>query len=203
VIVRDTQQAREDAARVISNGGVIAFRTDTLYALGADPLNPQAVARIRKLKSREDNKPILLLVSDENQVDRFSPVQPPAFAAVTKRFWPGPLTVVVKARDELPEVLTGGTGTIGVRLPNNVQLRNLVRMCGGALTAPSANPASKLPSLTAAEVEDYFPEGIDLIIDGGEVIVCEPSTVLDVSGIGFQIIREGALPREQLEKALL
>jgi L-threonylcarbamoyladenylate synthase len=202
MIVRNSQRAREDAARVIANGGVIAFRTDTLYGLGADPFNPQAVARVRHLKGGEENKPILLLIADEKQVDRFSSIQPPGFAALTKRFWPGPLTIVIKARDDLPEALTAGGGTIGVRLPDNVQVRDLVRTCGGALTATSANPSGKLPALTAAEVEDYFPRDVDLIIDGGEVLMSDPSTVLDLSGIGVQIIREGVVPRKLLAKFL-
>lgn len=202
MIVADSQQAHEDAARVISGGGVIAFRTDTFYGLGANPLNPLAVARIRKLKVREEFKPILLLVSDEHQVGRFIAERSPVFAAFAKRFWPGPLTIVGKAVDELPGELTAGSATIGVRLPDDQNVRDLVRACGGALTATSANVSGKLPALTAAEVEAYFPEGIDLIVDGGQVTATRPSTLLDLSKPEPRLIREGAIVRAELNELL-
>lgn len=202
MIIADSRQVHEDAARVISDGGVIAFRTDTFYGLGANPLKPLAVARIRKLKVREEFKPILLLVSDEHQVDRFIAERSPVFVALAKRFWPGPLTIVGKAVDELPVELTARSATIGVRLPDDQNVRDLVRACGGALTATSANVSGKLPALTAAEVEAYFPEGIDLIVDGGQVTATRPSTVLDLSNPEPQLIREGAIVRAEVNEVL-
>jgi L-threonylcarbamoyladenylate synthase len=191
-------EARELAAQVIREGGLIAFRTDTFYGLGADPFNQEAVKRIKNLKGREDNKPILILISDANEADRFIAEQSELFDTVRARHWPGALTIVARARVEVPLELTAGTGTIGVRLPDDEEVRALVRACGGALTATSANPAGQSPARTAFEVSEYFKTGLDLIVDGGAARTDKPSTVLDVSGESPRVIREGVVTREQL-----
>jgi len=180
------------AAKLIFEGGVIAFRTDTFYGLGADPFNVSAVAKVRALKGREENKPILLLLADASIVDRFIADRSAAFDEVAKKFWPGPLTIIGRAVPELPVEITAGTGTVGVRVPADVDVRELVRQCGGALTATSANPSGREPARSAKEVRDYFGDAIDLVIDGGEVKAIEPSTVLDVTTSPMKIIRKGA-----------
>ena len=157
------------AAKIISEGGVIAFRTDTFYGLGVDPFNAAAVAKIRELKGREENKPILLLLSDASVADRFIADRSKAFEDVARKFWPGPLTIVGVAVSNLPSEITAGTGTVGVRVPADSDVRELVRVCGGALTATSANPSGREPARSAKEVLDYFGDRIDLVIDGGEV----------------------------------
>jgi L-threonylcarbamoyladenylate synthase len=201
MIQEDNEEARIEAARIIDGGGVIAFRTDTFYGLGADPLNAEAVGKIRKLKGREESKPILILISDDLELDRF--INNSQFLRmVAVGHWPGPLTLVGGSRPELPVELTAGTRTIGVRLPDDEGVRGLVRACGGALTATSANVSGQPPARTAKEVESYFPEGINLIIDGGEVTATRPSSVLDVSGFKPRLVREGAISREDLEEFL-
>src|SRR5882724_1861863 len=199
MIVPETTETLEHAAKLIANGGLIAFRTDTFYGLGADPLNREAVTRIKILKGREDNKPILLLVADATDVDRLMIDKSEDFAEVARSFWPGPLTIVGVAAPELPQELTAGTGTIGLRLPNDDNVRSLVSLCGGALTATSANASGSPPACSAQEVADYFPTGIDLIIDGGDVTATELSTVLDLSEPEPRVIREGAVSRKMLE----
>ncbi len=198
MIRQEADETRAEAARVIAAGGVIAFRTDTFYGLGADPFNRAALRRIRKLKGREDAKPILLLISDAREVDRFIVQRTAAFAEVAKHFWPGPITLIGVARAELSSELTAGTNSVGCRLPADEAVRNLARQCGGALTATSANTSGSAPACTAAEVQTYFPNGIDLIVDGGEVSATEPSTVLDLSGPKPRLIREGAIGRAEL-----
>jgi L-threonylcarbamoyladenylate synthase len=202
MIQNDSETTWPEAARIISTGGLLAFRTDTFYGLGADPLNREAVAKIRELKGREDNKPILLLISDLDQLDRFVGEKSSTLRLIASGHWPAPLTLIGPAHPELPTELTAGTNTIGVRLPDDENVRALVRTCGGGLTATSANVSGKPPARTAKEVKDYFPTGIDLIIDGGEVTVTRPSTVVDVTGAEARLIREGALSREELEKIL-
>jgi len=199
MIQKDNEEIRIEAAKIIADGGVIAFRTDTFYGLGADPLNRVAVARIRELKGREDRKPILLLVSDASEVDRFIE-QSGFYKKVAIGKWPAPLTLIGVSRPEVPIELTAGTNSLGVRLPDDEYVRSLVRACGGALTATSANVSGRPPARTAKEVENYFPEGIDLIIDGGEATATQPSTVLDLSGSEARLIREGAISREELEE---
>jgi len=202
MIQNDSETTLAKAARIISTGGLLAFRTDSFYGLGADPLNREAVAKIRELKGREDNKPILLLISDMDQLDRFVGETSSIFRLIAIGQWPAPLTLIGPARPELPTELTAGTNTIGVRLPDDENVRALVRACGGGLTATSANVSGKPPARTAKEVKDYFPTGIDLIIDGGQVTATRPSTVVDVTGAEARLIREGALSREELEKIL-
>lgn len=201
MIVPDISSSHIKAAQIIRRGGVIAFRTDTFYGLGADPFNRDAIVRIRELKGREDDKPILLLISDENEVDRFIE-QSEFFKLVAKGHWPAPLTLIGVARTEVPIELTAGTKSLGVRLPDDDEVRAFVRACGGALTATSANTSRQPPARTAKEVENYFPAGIDLIVDGGEVTAIEPSTVIDLYGSKPRLIREGAVKREMLSGVL-
>ena len=191
MMLRDSEQTRTQAAEIIQHGGVIAFRTDTFYGLGAEPFSRHAILRIKELKGREAAKPILLLIADESDVDRFIAERSALFDQICGLHWPGPLTVVGKARSELPEELTAGTGTIGIRLPDDADVRDLVRASGGALTATSANVSGQPPARTAQEVESYFPQGIDLIVDGGEVTTTRESTVVDLSGEEPRLIREG------------
>jgi len=181
------------AAKIIAEGGVIAFRTDTFYGLGADPFNAAAVAKIRELKGREDNKPILLLLASAGEADRFIVDRSQAFEEVARKYWPGPLTIVGEAVPDLPVEITAGTGTVGVRVPADESVRELVRACGGALTATSANPSGWEQASSAEEVREYFGNRLDFVIDGGEVTATEPSTVLDVTVSPPRVVRQGAI----------
>jgi len=200
MILTENEETRATAAEVIRRGGIVAFRTDTFYGLGVDPFNRAALQALRQLKGREEAKPILVLIADIGELDRLISQRTPLFDLVSQRYWPGPLTLVGPARKELPDELTAATGTIGVRLPNNTRVRDLVRACGGALTATSANPSGQPSARNAQEVATYFPTGIDLIMDGGQVIVSEPSTVLDLTGEEPRLIREGAISKLELMK---
>jgi L-threonylcarbamoyladenylate synthase len=201
LIYPDTLEARERAARLTAEGRIIAFRTDTFYGLGVVPTDTPALRRLNELKGR-DGKPILVVVSDAEAADRLIAERTDAFELLAARHWPGPLTLVARARDEASEILTAGTGTVGVRLPADEEARAVVRACGGALTATSANPAGCPPARTAAEVAAYFPRGVGLILDGGAARTESPSTVLDVSGERPRLIREGVITRRELEKSL-
>ena len=220
LICEDGPQTSEEAADIIRRGGVIAFRTDTFYGLGADPLNPDAVRKIRELKGRRDDKPILVLISDRSELKRFTseatepnepgePDQPIksgeanlTFQKAVQLYWPGPLTLVVRARAVLPEELTAGTATIGLRLPADERVRKLLRACGGALTATSANVSGHAPACSAQQVQSYFSEGLDLIVDGGTADSSAPSTVLDVTGPQPRVIRRGVITESELAPLL-
>ncbi len=214
MIQTEDSETRSEAAKIIAGGGVIAFRTDTFYGLGADPLNAEAVRKIWDLKGREDDKPILVLISDLSELDRFSievieanePIEVnkanSAFQLAVKLFWPGPLTLVTCARADLPSELTAGTGTIGLRLPADERVRKLVRACGGALTATSANASGQAPASSAEAVQSYFSEGLDMIIDGGYTESTEPSTVVDVTGPQARVIRRGVIAESELAPIL-
>jgi L-threonylcarbamoyladenylate synthase len=193
---------RERAASLIAVGGLIAFRTDTFYGLGADPFNPAALRRLKSLKGRDEGKPILVLIGDRAEAARFMSGKSETFDFVSARHWPGPLTIVVRARREVPPELTAGTETIGIRLPDDKEAREFVRICGGALTATSANLSGEPPARTAQEVARSFPSGLDLIVDSNEARGGQPSTVLDLSGPEPRLVRAGALAREALEETL-
>ena len=193
MILEDSPKTHTRASELIKAGGVIAFRTDTFYGLGADPFNLHAVNRIKQLKSREGAKPILIVISDRDQVERFISARSESFDTLAERFWPGPLTLIGKARTELPDEITAGTKTIGVRLPDDDKVRALVRACGGALTATSANPSDDAPAKTAEEVERYFGPAIEMIVDGGPAQTDRPSTIVNASGPEPQLVREGAI----------
>lgn len=193
VIITQTVDSISQAAEIIARGGVIAFRTDTFYGLGADPFNRDAVQRIKDLKGREENKAILVVLSERTAVTRFIPEPTPAFALLADIFWPGPLTLIGNAVAELPPEITAGTKTVGVRFPDDDKVRALVQACGGALTATSANPSHDEPARTARKVFSYFGRRVDLIIDDGDAVTDRPSTVVDASDVVPRLIREGAI----------
>lgn len=203
MIVRpDNHETRKLAAEIISNGGLIAFRTDTFYGIGVDPLNAEAVGRIKTLKGRDEGKPILVLIADLSAAEALLSHRSGLYEVLTKAVWPGPLTIVAPALDNLPGELTAATGTVGVRLPDDEHVRTTVRECGGRLTATSANPSGSEPAKSAADVERYFPTGVDLVIDGGPVTATEPSTVIDVTRDPPRVIREGAISKVVLANKL-
>jgi L-threonylcarbamoyladenylate synthase len=198
MIVKDGEEARERAAKVIAAGGVVAFRTDTFYGLGADPFNPDAVRRVNELKGR-DGKPILVVIGDASEAERFIINRSEIFDTLREHHWPGALTLVVNAKPEVPYELTAGSRTVGLRLPDDEAVRSLIRACGGALTATSANIAGEAPARTAEEVARSFPTELELIVDGGTARVEKPSTVLNISCFPPRLIREGAITRSELE----
>ena len=200
-IIADSEEARERAARAVARGGVVAFRTDTFYGLGADPFDESAVAAVNELKGRE-GKPILVLVATIEDAARLIARTSRAFDALAARHWPGALTLIGEARSGLPTLLTAGTGTVGVRLPSDEHARRVVSASGGALTATSANPSGLPPARIADEAARYFPHGLTLVIDGGPSLTELPSTVLDVTGDRPRLVREGVVTRVELEETL-
>ena len=198
-------QKNETLARIadtIARGGVIAFRTDTFYGLGADPFNVAAVQRIKQLKGREAKKPILIVISNREQIRRFISEPSAAFNLLADTFWPGPLTLIGRATVDVPVEITAGTETVGIRLPSDDNVRALIEACGGALTATSANPAHKAPAKTAAEIRAYFGDKIDLIVDDGVARTDKPSTVVDARANEPKLIREGVIAWAEIQKAL-
>ena len=202
MILPDNTKTYALAAKIITGGGVVAFRTDTFYGLGADPFNREALLKLKALKGREEGKPILVVLSDADVAARFTPGGSKLFEVLRARFWPGALTLVVAARAEVPAELTANTGTVGLRLPNDEAVRAFLRATGGALTATSANLAGQPPARAASEVARAFPVGLDLIVDGGAARTEQPSTVVDVTGPEARLIREGVVKWHELKKAL-
>lgn len=189
----------EYAADLIRCGHVISIPTDTFYGLAADPFNLYAVEHIFQIKGRPAHKPLLLLVSSVEQAEELSTgALPERFYSLARRFWPGPLTMVIEASRRVPLKITGNTGKVAVRLPNAKVPLELIRFIDMPLTGTSANPAGAKECDTADEVQNCLGEKLPLILDSGESGVPLPSTIIEVSDGGWRLIREGAIPAVQI-----
>ena len=190
----DLERAFSRSKEVIASGGVIVYPTDTYYGIGADPRYAGAVRKLFEIKNRPASQPILLLIADPAEVKDWAEVIPSRAADLMKRHWPGPLTLVFRAKaDVLPE-LTAGTGMIGLRVPGNKITRGLLQSLARALTGTSANRSGQPNIRTAAEAEAEIGDRVDLILDGGETAGGKPSTVVEVSADVLRVLREGAVP---------
>jgi len=189
-------------ADVLSGGGVIVYPTDTFYGLGADCYSRPAVKRIFELKKRQAIKALPVLVADVAAVRKISAKIPPLFHSLAAEFWPGPLTMVLKAADVLPAELVGPGKTIGIRLPAVRWLRALIRQAGSPLVATSANISGEGEIASVEKVIDVFSHKVDLIIDGGRAAGLLPSTVVDLTSRKPVLVRDGAIPRSRLSQYL-
>jgi L-threonylcarbamoyladenylate synthase len=191
-------QARE----TIVSGGVIAYPTDTFYGLGADPNNASAVHKLFAIKGRRKDQPILLLISDPGFVDTWAAEITPVAERLMKEFWPGPLTLVFRAKKGMLPEITAGTGTVGLRMPGSPLTRRLLSYLGTALTGTSANISGE-QSIASGEVAAAVLDGmVDLVLDGGMTEGGKPSTIVDVISEKIRIIREGAIPSDVLQQKI-
>jgi L-threonylcarbamoyladenylate synthase len=186
------ERAFSRCKKVILSGGVIAYPTDTFYGLGADPRNGAAVKKLFLIKGRRADQPILLLIPDQAVVKEWAEEITPRAEQLMEKFWPGPLTLVFKAKKDVLQELTAGTGAIGLRLPGNALTRQLLAYLGSALTGTSANISGGWGIETAEEAMETFGDRVDLVLDGGRTPGGKPSTVVDVSTDLPRVIREGA-----------
>jgi len=187
------EQAFSRCREVISGGGVIVYPTDTYYGLGADPRNSAAVNRLFSIKGRQPDQPILLLIADAGEIRDWAAEITEQAEILMQRYWPGPLTLVFKARGDVLAQVTANTGTVGLRVPGNAWTRSLLRYLGHALTGTSAN-LSRRPSPKTAQEAAAIDGLVDLIIDGGTTAGGKPSTIVDVRTELPRVIREGAIP---------
>lgn len=183
---------------VIRSGGVVVYPTDTLYGLGADPNNLSAVRRLFEIKGRQSVQPILLLIRDASEVRNWAVEVSTQAEDLMEKFWPGPLTLVFKARAEVLPDLTAGAGTIGLRVPGSALTRELLRFLGTALTGTSANLSGGPSPRTAKEAAASVGNRVDLILDGGDAASGRPSTVVDVSAGRPNVVREGEIPLRKI-----
>ncbi len=181
-----------EATAVLKHGGVVAFPTETFYGLGAAALDRRAVRRIFELKGRPETKPLLVLVDSIAMAGTVAEVGDRA-RALAVRHWPGALTLVLRARPHVPEEVTAGTGTIGLRVSPHPVAQGLVRALGGPVTAPSANPSGLEPPTTAAGVLARFEGAVEMVLDGGPTPGGEPSTVLDLTVEPPRVLRQGVI----------
>ena len=191
----------ERAVAALERGGLIVYPTETLYGLGADATRAQAVERLADLKERDREKPLSVLVASRAMLEEIVASIPPVAGRLMEAFWPGPLTIVLRAKDGLSARLTAGSGTIAVRLSSHPLAQAIVAALGRPLTATSANPGGLPPALDVAAARAYFGSRVDVYVDGGRSPAGPASTVVDCSATALRLVREGSVPLDRLEAA--
>jgi L-threonylcarbamoyladenylate synthase len=188
----------KEAAGIIKKGGVVVFPTRCLYGLGADALNPDAVARIIKIKQRPRDNPILVLIDSKNQLEMMVEKIPPAADAIMEAFWPGRVTLVFDARNTLPDLLTAQTGKIGIRLPGHPVAAAMLRQVKGPVTGTSANLSGRPGCSRLSDMGTQIADPVDLVLDAGTLQGGVGSTVVDVTEEPPRILREGGVTTAQI-----
>ena len=190
------------AAEIIKSGGLVAIPTETVYGLGANGLDEEAVKKIFEVKGRPQDNPLILHVWGAEQIEQFAHGVPQAAYALAERFWPGPLTMVLPARSVVPKRTTGGLSTVGLRCPDCEVTRQIIRLAGVPIAAPSANISGK-PSFTTAQHVLHDHDGkIPLIVDGGSCRVGVESTIVDLTEERPRLLRPGGVTPEELLEVL-
>lgn len=188
-----------EAAEVLRGGGLVAFPTETVYGLGANALDAAAVTRVFAAKGRPPTNPLIVHVAERSQAVSLTPEWTPAAEKLAVAFWPGPLTLVLKKRPDLPDVVTAGGPTVAVRVPAHPVALALLKECGLPVAAPSANRSGELSPTTADHVRTSLADRIDVLLDGGPCPGGLESTVADVSGDGVKVLRPGLISVARLE----
>lgn len=190
------------AAEVLRSGGLVAFPTETVYGLGANALNEEAVRNIFKAKGRPSDNPLIVHIADKRDVDKLVTCVPECAHMLMQKFWPGPITLIMEKSDLVPLSVTAGLNTVGIRMPSNAVAHELIKESGVPIAAPSANTSGRPSPTNAAHViEDLFGK-VDVIIDAGSCSVGVESTVLDITSSPPVILRPGGITLEQLEEVL-
>jgi tRNA threonylcarbamoyl adenosine modification protein (Sua5/YciO/YrdC/YwlC family) len=206
ILTLNPEEPRQDrldiAADELRSGGIVSLPTETFYGLSVDAFDVEACHRVNDLKRKPRGSPMLLLLSGPEQLASVAGPLPDSFGAITEMFWPGPLSLVVPAGPDLPSEVTGGLGTVGVRVPGLALPRRFAAALGRPVTGVSANLMGRPPCRTASEVAQVFPEGVAMILDGGPSTGGAPSTVVDLTGPHPRVVREGAIPISALRPFL-
>ncbi len=192
----------KNAAEIIKNSGLVAIPTETVYGLGANGLDESAVAKIFEVKGRPQDNPLILHISKVEDMEQFCHSIPKAAYALAEAFWPGPLTMVLPARDTVPKRTTAGLDTVAVRCPDCDITREIIALAGVPIAAPSANISGKPSTTTAQHVYDDHAGKIPLIVDGGPCRVGVESTIVDLTDASPRLLRPGGITPEQLKAVL-
>jgi L-threonylcarbamoyladenylate synthase len=190
------------AAEILRAGGLVAFPTETVYGLGADASNPAAVARLYKVKGRPEDHPVIIHFSSFERALAWARDVPKEAAILAERFWPGPLTLILKGSDKAKPFVTGGQPSVGIRVPSHPVAQQLLQAFGDGIAAPSANRFGRISPTTAAHVREDLGGDVDLVLEGGASEVGIESTIVDLSGSGFSVLRPGHIAIRDIEEAL-
>lgn len=192
----------QQAVEVLQQGGLVAFPTDTVYGVGVLIFRPEGIRRLYSAKGRPFDKPLPVLVPNLERVRQIVEEIPESALTLMQAYWPGPLTLVLRARPVVPEEVRAGRPTVGVRMPDHPVALSLLNLLPEPLATPSANPSGQKEATTAEEVLQTLGEDIDLILDAGPSGGLSPSTVLDVSSLPPKILRKGPISQAELERIL-
>lgn len=192
----------QTALACLRAGGVVAFPTETVYGLGADAENPAAVAGVYALKGRPATHPVIVHLTDASQMARYAAAVPEVAQRLAAAFWPGPLTLILRRSAQVPDAVTGGQDTVGLRVPAHRVAQALLRAFGRGVAAPSANRFGHVSPTTAAHVRDEFAGTGLLVLDGGACPVGIESTIVDVSGRSVRLLRPGGISRAAIETVI-
>lgn len=201
MIVQPSEQALARAAGIIRKGGLVAFPTETVYGLGANALDPEAVKHIYEAKGRPFASPLIVHVTDEQMARSLAADWPEIARRLAARFWPGPLTLVVKKAEVVPDLVTAGLDSVGLRVPAHPIALMLVRQAGVPIAAPSANRFMQVSPTNAGHVQATFGDSVQLILDGGASHVGIESTVVSLRRSPPAVLRPGMISRDELEAA--
>lgn len=196
------RQAIDAAARLLRNGELVAFPTETVYGLGADASNPAAIARLYALKGRPENHPVIVHVSDAAAAFEWAREVPEAARRLAQVFWPGPLTLILKRAPRALDCVTGGQDSVGLRVPSHPVAQALLRSFGGGIAAPSANRYGRISPTRARHVRDDFGHEAPLVLEGGESEIGIESSIVDCSGAQPVLLRPGHISPDRIEAAL-
>ncbi|KGK99593.1 tRNA threonylcarbamoyladenosine biosynthesis protein [Methanococcoides methylutens] len=199
---KDFEAGLKQAAGIIREGGTVAFPTETVYGLGADALNADAVHKIFKAKGRPADNPLIVHIANIDQCSELAEEIPANAFKLMEQFWPGPLTLILKAKDVVPDVTTGGLNTVGLRVPDNPVALELIQRSDKTLAAPSANTSGSPSPTTAEHVFNDLDGKIDAILDGGPTDIGLESTVVDMTGDIPTILRPGHITAEDIRKCV-
>lgn len=191
--INESVEIFTEAVDLIGKGSIIAYPTESFYALGVSATDQTAVRRLFALKKRPADKPLPVIVGDMDTLLSIVKKVPPQAMDLIERYWPGPLTLIFEARHNIPELLTGGTGKVAVRIPGKGIALDLVKFLNMPLTATSANPSSERPAETSEEVIKYFGDKVALVIDAGKAPGGKPSTIIDVTVSPAKVLRRGSI----------
>jgi L-threonylcarbamoyladenylate synthase len=201
-IAEATEHNILNAAEIIKSGGLVAFPTETVYGLGADGLNPIAVAKIFEVKNRPIFNPLIIHISNKDWLKKFCVYNDERIDLLINKFWPGPLTLVLPKTDLVPEIVSAGNPTVAVRMPDHKVALNLIEKSGTPIAAPSANRFGHLSPTDAHHVKKSLQNKIDMILDGGKSKVGVESTIVQFENGKFYLLRPGGLSKEELEKEI-
>lgn len=190
------------AARMVREGGIVAFPTETVYGLGADAFNALAVARIFEVKQRPYFDPLIVHIDDPTHVAALAKEVPSNAKKLIERYWPGPLTLVLLKEDHIPDIVTAGLPTVALRMPNHPVALSLIKESGCPIAAPSANPFGYLSPTTAEHVKDQLGNQVDFILDGGPCKIGVESTILSLAEVPPKLLRWGGIPFEEIESMI-